>query len=496
MTGDYMKNQTGGQKGTPLLPSLSENEEKLRGLFADNDDLRTRYTELFGHRMLLLFLDSMTDKAMLTRGILRPVMTAPTLPEEDGDCLDYLQKSVLVAPEVKECEEFEPLCRDLMKGAAILLLDGVGRALVIDAKGFDYRAVAESSKEVTELGSQEGFIEVTTQNIALLTRRMTTPRLKFLDLAVGRAKTRVTLTYLEGCADPALVAGVRASLENAELPAVLDSAYLQDFLTPRRRSFFTRVGSTTRPDTLCAKLEEGRVGIFTDGSPEVLTLPYVFWEGLQSPDDYSKRAFFATFVRVIKFLSILISVLLPASYVALAMFNPEAFPSRMLYNLMDADLTTPFTVATEVILMQFLYEVMHEAGLRLPKPVGQSVSIVGSLVIGDAAVTSGIIGAPTVIVSAISVICAFVVPTLYSQISLLRFVLLLMGAFTGIYGVMLLFVTVFVTACAEQSWGVPYLAPLLPADRRYREDALRRARWRTLGRGRVNIRRSRGSRRV
>lgn len=480
MLGDHMKNQK-------LSASLAQNETTIDTLFENSRDLRRRTTELFGHRMVLLFLDSMTNKDWIARNILRPLFTAPRLPQDDADCFDYLCSSVLYTAELLTKDTVEDVEKELTVGSAVLLMEGVPRAVCMNVKGFAHRAIKESNREVTELGVQESFIELTVQNLAMITRRLTTADLKSEDVEVGRAGSTVTVVYLKGCAEQSVVQQIKQRLQQADLPAVLDSTYLRDHLSPGRWTLFNRVGSTTRPDVLCAKLQEGRIGIFVEGSPEALTLPYLFFEELQTPDDYCKRPFFATFVRCVKLLAVILSILLPGSYAALCMFNPEAFPAKMLYNLINADLAVPFTVATEVILMQVLYEIMYEAGLRLPRPAGQSVSIVGSLVIGEAAVTSGLIGAPTVIVSAVSVICAFVAPAIYSQIALLRFVFILTGTVFGIYGVMIAAGALVICLCAQENWGAAFLSPLLPAKPLEQRDALLRAPWHRLGKGRVYL---------
>lgn len=486
-----MKNQDAAR--TAVAPTLNENEAILRRLYADNMDLKTRYFELFGHRILLTFFDSVTDKKFIADSTIRPLLLAECLPSDSADALKYIQNSVLQAPETSEKKDFSGVAKELTRGGVVFFIDGASFAVVTNNRGFMTRSVEESNKEVGELGPRESFVEVTNTNIAMITRRMMTADIKFRDIEAGRIKTRVTLCFIRGAADEELVKQVEDRIRAASLPVVLESGYLQSALATGEHSVFPNVGSTTRPDVLCAKLLEGRVGILVEGTPEVLTVPYLFFEGIQSADDYSHRPFFASFVRFIRLAAIFIAVFLPAAYVALAMYNPEAFPPNLLYNIMDADASTPFSTATEGIIMLLLYEVMHEAGIRLPKPAGQGVSIVGSLVIGEAAVTSGIVGAPTVIFVAVSAICSYAVPAVYSQIAVLRFVFIAVASVSGIYGLMLVSAAVFVSMCSRVTWGVPFMSPIFPFDKKGARDSAVRAPWSLLGRRETKITRLRGS---
>lgn len=239
---------------------------------------------------------------------------------------------------------------------------------------------------------------------------------------------------------------------------------------------------TERPDTLCAKVAEGRVGLLVDGTPYALIVPYLFAENFQSLDDYSHRPYFATFIRWLKYAAFALSILLPGLYVAVGSFHPELLPATILTSLVVSEETTPFPLMFEALAVFFIYEIVREAGLRMPQAVGHAVSIVGALVIGDAAVSAGIIGAPMVIVVAVTAISSFVVPSLYEPVTVLRFAFILIGGLSGVFGVVLALCAVIVNLCAVNPLGVPATSPATPFSLYPMRDVLFRWGWRTLAR--------------
>lgn len=478
----------------PFQTALADNMASLDTAFDGSEDLVKKIYEVEGHRVAMAGVDNLYKKEQLSRAITGKLLAAKNLPANPDECLDYLRTQVAEPIDVTVIADWDTALFMLMSGFVLLFLDGSARVLAFGLQDFAARGVSEPDNEVMERGSREGFCEVLRLNLSLVRRRMKTPILMFETMRIGKeSNTEVALCYLRGQVAPQVLDKLRKKLQSIRMDVVLESGYLQPFLEENPKSLVSTVGVTERPDTLCAKISEGRVGILVDGTPFALIVPYLFSENFQSMDDYCNRPYFATFIRLLKFLSFLIAVLFPGIYVALGQFNPEAFPSAILYRIVDAQLTTPFSLMVEAIVIHVIFEILREAGLRLPRPVGHAISIVGALVIGESAVSAGLIGSPMVMVVAITTVSSFVVPSLYNPAALLRFIFILVGGFTGIYGVMLLAAMLLVGLCSLDSFGVPYMSPIAPFDKMAMRDTFWRASWRRLARHTVLIQNMRGS---
>ena len=295
----------------------------------------------------------------------------------------------------------------------MLLIDGAAKALTFGVQGYDKRGVSEPFGEGNLMGAQDAFIEVVRVNMSLLRRRMKSPYLKMKLFVKGeKSQTDLCLCYMYDRVPKKLLKQIQAQLDEMELETILSIGYVQPFLENRRGGIFDAVGTTQRPDVLCAKLLEGRVALLIDGSPFALVIPKLFNENFQTMDDYCLKPYYATFIRWLKFIAFLMAVLLPALYLAIALHHPELLNRTLLLILAEAEEQAPFSLTAEAIGITLAYEIVREAGLRLPKAVGGAVSIVAGLIIGDAAVASGLISTPLLTVTALAVISGFVVPDL------------------------------------------------------------------------------------
>ncbi len=286
---------------------------------------------------------------------------------------------------------------------------------------------------------------------------------------------------MKGRVDEELLSEVKLRLQNYELDTVLGAGYLRRALDTKRKSLFTMVGQTERPDTFSAKLCEGKIGIIVDGTPFALVVPRLLVENFQTLDDYINRPYYATFMRMVRFLAFLIGVFLPGVFVSIGLFHQEMIPDDMLYNIVLMESNTLFTLTVEALVIHFIYETVREAGLRMPKSIGHAVSIVGALVIGDAAVTAGLIGAPMLIIVALTAICSLVSSELYQPIAILRIVFILVGGFSGLYGIVIGATALIINLASMTDYGVPFLAPFTPFEKAFMRDALTRASTQRLG---------------
>ena len=284
-----------------------------------------------------------------------------------------------------------------------------------------------------------------------------------------------------------LIQRIKARLDTMELESILSSGYVQPFLENRRGCFFNTVGTTQRPDVLCAKLLEGRVGLLIDGTPFALVIPKLFCESFQTMDDYCYPPVYTTFIRWIKYAAFLVAVLLPSLYLAVALHHPELLNRTLLLILADAEQNAPLSLTAETVGVLLVYEMIREAGLRLPKAVGGAVSIVAGLIIGDAAVSSGLISTPMLTVTAIAVISGFVIPDLNTSITLLRLAFLFAGGIWGLFGISLLGAAVLFNLCAGESFGFPIMAPVAPLYRKGLRDTLTRVSFRKMQSGNFTV---------
>lgn len=338
--------------------------------------------------------------------------------------------------------------------------------------------VEEPKTESVVRGPREGFVESLGTNTALLRRKIKNTQLKFEKITVGKqTKTDICIVYINGIANEKIVQEVKDRITRIETDSILESGYIEAFIEDAPYSLFPTVGNSEKPDIVSAKLLEGRIAVLTDGTPFVLTLPYLFIEAFQNSEDYYSRPYLATFIRWLRWLAFFISTFLPALYVAITTYHHELLPTSLLISIASANEGSPFPTIVEALLMLVAYEILREAGLRLPKAVGQAVSIVGALVIGDAAVSAGLVGAPMVVVVALTGICSFVVPTLTDVTTVTRFVLLILSGFAGMYGVILGFAGFLTHQLSLRSFGVPYMSPLAPLNVADLKDVLIRAPW-------------------
>lgn len=434
-----------------------------------------------GIGLLAVMFDGLVSNSQVSDFLLRPLATIPSKINSPEKMWKYLNSNKLMSSEQGTVSDYPSLFTKAMSGFVIVLIDGWGQAISLGYQGFATRGVGEPSAEKNMRGSREGFTESNNINTALVRRRLKSPHLMVESLSIGKlSRTNVRLLYLTGVADSEMVKRVKNDLGKAKMDVLLDSGYLQPFLEKGKRSFFSGTGVTQRPDTLCAKLAEGRIGVMVDGSPYIMVAPYLFIEHFQSLDDYSERPYFATFVRLLKLLAFFMTIFLPGLYVAVVSFHPQLIPRAILASFLGSVTSTPMPVMLEALILFLLYELLREAGLRLPESIGQTLSVVGGIVIGDAAVKAGLVGLPLIIIIALTAVSSFVIPSLYESITILRFLFIIIGGTLGLFGIFMGFVLLIIDICAVRSLGVPVTAPIAPLSPGAFRDLFWRSGWKKL----------------
>lgn len=472
--------------------SVSELKNSLETLFCNSADLSVREVTLNSCRQikaLIITMEGMVDKEGLAQSAVNPLMSFDFKRKTPQEVFDLVLYSVLASCDVAEFSGTEKLISYITSGFTVIAIDGAEGLIAVGAQGFAFRGVTEPESEVVQRGAREGFTEPLRVNMSLIRRRIKDPDLVFEQVTVGeKSKTQLMLCYLKSAVSPKLLNKLRKRLDSCDLETVLASGYLTEYLEdPHTSRLFSGVGISERPDTVCGKLTEGRIAVIVDGTPAVIIVPRLFVEEFQGVDDYSNRTYYAAFVRLLKYFSFFVSVFLPALYTALAQFHPEYFPTWILIKTSKSLSRTPLPVTLEVLLITFVYEIMKEAGLRIPKSLGHAVSIVGALVIGESAVSAGIISSSTLMVVATAAICSYVTSPLYPPITMLRFALVIVAGFLGLWGIVLATALILISMCSKTSLGVPYLSALSPFSLRSMRDVFVRAGWKSLSKRTIKV---------
>lgn len=454
-----------------------------------HDDLIVRPISLpkpGGVRAAVVYVDSLNDKEVIGSEIIGPLLdsatklTSPTLTPDQR--LVTVGESVIRVGNLTYCEEVEIALSGIVEGDCCILVHGAHKALLIATSAPPTRGIQEPNTEVVVRGSREGFTEALKVNISLIRRRLRDKALTFETLTVGeRSKTPVALVYLRDLTAESLVSEVRDRIKRISIDGVLESGYIEQYIEDNHLTVFSLTGNTERPDVVAAKLLEGRVAIIVDGTPTVLTVPMLFVEGLQAAEDYYSRPYYASLVRFLRFIAFVISILGPAMYVALVSYHHELIPTSLLVTLAAAAEGTPFPAWLEVLLMGLTFEIVREASVRLPRSVGLAVSIVGTLVIGQAAIQAGLFGAPVIIVISLTALTTFINTPHTDAGTVLRTMFIIAAALGGAYGMLILGLFLVVHLAGLRSFGVPYFAPFAPMDVSSQKDALIRAPLWTMG---------------
>ena len=454
------RNQAGLGDGFTGLVDVDA--ERLRGELHHTADLNVRFFRKHGRpEAALLFLETLVDTQRL-RGLV-----------DDLDAwLREGERRVAADPawwrfggQVESLASLDEAVSRLLAGHVILCLAGQRRAWGYEVRSFRQRGVQEPQAERVVRGPRDGFVENLEVNVALVRQRLVTRRLVVRVFRVGDvARSRVALLYLEGITPPELLAEAERRLARIRSDSLLDTGQLEQWLEDRPFSPFPQIMETERPDRAVANLLAGRMAFFVDGSPFAIVAPAVFNQFYQSPEDYYQRWFISSLVRVIRVLSMILALMMPALYIAFVSFHPEMIPTPLAVLLASMRGGVPFPAIGEALLLETAVEILREASIRLPGPIGPAISIVGGLIIGEMAVSAGLVSPAMVIVVAVTTIGSFASPTYGAAIALriLRYPLMLAASVFGLYGVVIALILIVVHLADLESFGVPYLFPYTP----------------------------------
>lgn len=465
-----------------LNTALAINEEMLRETFQKCSDIVFRPV-CTRPSVLLVYADGLIDSKMLDKLVLMPFIFNGThgCEQETSVSGQIIQEQLVAISQVQTVLKVSDVVNGILQANFVLLVDGEDKAIVAGLSGFEQRSIEEPAAEISVRGPRDGFTESLRTNTSLIRRRIRSPKLKIESITVGQvSKTDIEIVYIEGIASNTILDEVRKRIDHIQIDGILESGYIEDFIEDAHWSPFPQIQNTERPDIVCASLLEGKIAIVVDNTPFVLIVPMTFWTGLQAVEDYYERSIYTTFVRLIRYSLFNIALLLPSLYVALTTFHQQLVPTDLLISISKAREGVPLPTIVEALLMEFMFEGLREAGIRLPKAVGSAVSIVGALVIGQAAVQAGIISAPVVIVVATTGIASFAIPryNFGTAYRLLRFPMLILAGLLGLFGIISGIFVIMIHLLGLRSFGVPYLSPVVPQIPQNLKDVFLRApRW-------------------
>jgi len=454
--------------------ALEKNIAYLESILSESTDIIMRSLWVGDNKywIYMVYMDSMIDRMLIEGKILKNLMyDLKTVPEERG--IEYLKDNGLTTADVTVSDSMEDALKNMFSGDTLIFGNHCDKVLVIDSKGYPNRGVPSAESEIAVRGSKESFSEVIRVNTILIRRRIRDTRLKVKQAVVGvRSKTDVAIVYMDDLARKDILDEVMRRLQEFEIDGIFDSGGLEQLIEEKWYSPFPEFQSTERPDKAASAIMEGRIVLIVDNSPMVLILPTTLNCFFQTSDDYYNRWGTVCFTRLLRYISALISAMLPGIYVAIATFHPEILPTKLALSFVASRQGVPFPLAIEVLLMELAFELLREAGIRLPGPMGGTLGIVGGLIIGQAAVDANIISPTVVIVVALTALSAFTIPNegFASAFRLVKFYLLLLGSLLGLVGFTLGAISVLTHLASLKSFNIPYLMPFVAANVNNRED--------------------------
>jgi spore germination protein len=419
----------------------------------------------------VVYIDGLCDSSGLAETIIKPLTyewnvrnaeAAGTHMTKDGKFFDAILKFEAQTADIKAESDMDKAVLSVLKGDTAVFVDGSSQALVISTKKLPLRSIGENDIEPGLRGPRDEFNEGFRQSTALIRRRIRDPKLKVKQGTLGqRSRTDYGIIYLEGVADKQLVSEVEKSLDGYEIDAIFDSGMAEQLMEGNWRSPFPKFQATTRPDKVASGIVEGRVAVVFDNSPEVILAPANFNMLLQASDDYYNRWTVGTFSRIIRYIALFVAVGMPGLYIALTVHHSELLPTKLLFAIVNARYAVTFSVVTEVFIMELFFELLREAGIRLPGPLGNTIGVVGGLIVGQAAVDAGIVSTIVVIVVALTAIASFAIPNevFASVFRLLKFFIILMSALWGLYGFWMGLMVIVIHLSGLNGFGQPYMLP-------------------------------------
>lgn len=444
------------------LINITENE------FAGCGDFAKR--ELTEQNITVLYIINLCDKKYITDSILTPLSI-----QRKTDINKNSINGILASLPLAECKTVVDIKEKLLSGNAVII--GKNQSgdycYAADAKSEDGRSISEPESESVVRGPRQGFVENAMVNLTLLRKIIKSSRLKVINMKLGtKTSTDIKIVYYEGIANKKVLDKLIQKLSDISIDSCVDSGDLELRLQSSRFNLFSEVGNSEKPDKVASKILGGRIAIICDGSPVVLTVPYLFIESIQSSEDYLKSVYYASFIRILRSVSLFLSVFLPGIYIAIHEFHKGALPYSLYKIQMQTRSNVPFDIFTEMLVVLIVFEIVREVGVRMPKAVGDALSVVGGLILGDAAIKAGLASETVIVIAALTGICNFMNPTYMNTNVLLRYLSLISGKILGFFGISVVMMLILNILCKKDSFGVPFMTPFSPSSRNILSDTI------------------------
>ncbi len=441
-------------------------KEYILSSFGQTADLMIEPMKIAENDGMLFYLSTAVDNSQLQNTIMNKhtyQRTSFDLTTEEG--IAEFCEQLFAGSGFKLVQSLEEVSDEMLNGSIIMALKTFPSYITISMPNSNIRQVAEPTSQTVIRGPKDSFVEIASINMTLVRRRIRNSNLRFEEFTLGsETKTKVFIGYMHGIANDKIVEEVRSRLNKVRVAAIFESGNIEELIEDKTFTVFPLAFNTERPDTVAGQLMEGKICIIVDGTPFTLLIPVVFTDFFISSEDYYHHYTISTFLRIIRYISFMIVLIVPSAYVGILTFHQELVPTPLLINIMAQREGVPFPAVVEVLIMELTFEILREAGIRMPRAVGQTVSIVGALVIGQAAAEAGLISNIMVIIVAITATANFVAPvySLSAATRILRLLLIPIAGFLGLYGVLLGLVVMVAHLSSLRSFGVPYLAPVAP----------------------------------
>lgn len=461
------------RRSTKLTKNLEQNIQMLQALLGDSDDIVLRHLEIHTSpniKAAVLFIENLIDMNRLETSVLSPLTQG--LAERSVEERRYLHAHIekLLTTTLSNCatfmiENLEDAVDSILSGNGILLVHNYSKTLSFNLSKDPPREYAEPLTEKVVKGPQQGFVEDLSANISLIRKRIRSNDLVVKGFAIGRkTKSQIKVVYINGIANEGIVTELYRRLNRIDIDGIVGSSMIEEYITDTPTNLFQTTFYTERPDRVTSMLLEGRIAILYEGSPFVIMVPSILSDFFISADDYYEIPYFANFSRFIAYLGAIMMTFLPSIYVAATTFHQEMLPTSLALTIAGARFGVPFPAYVEALIMEIAFEALRQAGTRLPTHVGQAVSIVGALIIGQAAVEAGLVSSAVVIVVATTAIFSFTIPYTNFSLSLrlVRFFMMTLAATLGIYGIISGTLILVLNLISLRSFGVPFMIPFAP----------------------------------
>lgn len=478
-------------KKQSIYTSLDVNLDYINSRYNSliNSDIKIREFMLNARgkqfKAFLLYIDGLVDTASINDFILEPLMlknqsnqsTAPQVISEaiannisvrkvkKFNIADYIYDCLLPQNSIEKMDSFDDLVQGVNSGDCALFVDTLDFAFDIDIKKFTQRSISEPKNEPSVRGSQEAFVENLRTNTSIIRRSINNENLVIESITIGNSnKNNCAVCYIKNIANSSLVAETKYRLNNLDVDYVLSCSELGQLIKDNPETTLPEILTTERADRTCDSLLQGRVVILYNGSPYSLILPVTLFDFMNSQEDVNINYHFANLLKILRVVALFITLLLPGLYLSITIYHRELLPTELLYSIVASRVSVPFPIVLEILMMELSFELIREAGLRVPSPLGSTVGIVGALVLGEAAVSASIVSPILIIIIAITAISSFAIPdlSLSFHLRIARFVYTLLGSFSGFLGIGIGIFIHLLTLCSLESFGVPYLSPYVP----------------------------------